>query len=121
MEFVLVTIGMVGFIILVLVLVARAYPGSGADLLDWKPTRDYETEIQLESDDISQMIAAQNAYRRKRGAEEMTEADAEEMAREDNRIRERGQLGGVEEMAELEREVRQSRNRVEKEDAGESR
>lgn len=107
MEFIAVTLGMVGFIVLVLVLLARAYPGSGADLLDWTPTRDYETEAQLESDDISQMIAAQNEYRRKRGAEELTEAGAEAMAREDNRIRERGRLGGVEEMAEMERELRE--------------
>ena len=62
MEFVLVTLGMVLFIVLVLVLLARSYPGSGADLVDWKPQRDYETEFQLEQDDISQMLAAQNGF-----------------------------------------------------------
>ena len=46
MGFMLITLGMVAFIILVLVLLARSYPGSGADLLDWKPTRDFETEVQ---------------------------------------------------------------------------
>lgn len=116
MDFIFITLGMVGFIVVVLVVLARAYPGSGADLLDWKPARDYETELQLESDDIGQMIAAQNEYRRKRGAEELTEAHAEEMAREDNRVRERGRLGGVEEMPGLEREIREIRNRVEGED-----
>lgn len=90
--FALVSIGMVVFIVLVLVLLGKNYPGSGADLLDWKPTRDYETEFQLEEDDISQMIAAQNAYRRKRGASELTEMDAERMAREDQRVRERGRM-----------------------------
>ena len=89
MEFFLVTAGMVIFIVLVLVVLGRAYPGSGADLLDWKPTRDYETEFQLEEDDVQQMIAAQNAYRRKRGAKELTEMDAERMAREDQRVREK--------------------------------
>ena len=63
MEFFLVSTGMVLFIVLVLVLLGRSYPGSGADLLDWKPTRDYETEFQLEEDDVKQMIAAQNRYR----------------------------------------------------------
>ena len=92
MEFFLVTIGMVVFILLILVLLGRSYPGSGADLLDWKPTRDYETEIELEQDDIKQMIAAQNAYRKRRGAKELTEVDAERMAREDNRVRERGRM-----------------------------
>jgi hypothetical protein len=92
MEFALLSIGMVAFIVLILVLLARSYPGSGADLLDWKPTRDYATEVQLEQDDIKQMIAAQNAYRRRRGAEELTEMDAERLAREDQRVRERGRM-----------------------------
>lgn len=92
MEFALVSIGMVVFIVLVLVLLARSYPGSGADLLDWKPTRDYGTEVQLEQDDVQQMIAAQNEYRRRRGAKELTELDAERMAREDQRIRQRGRM-----------------------------
>ena len=92
MEFILVTFGMVAFIVLILVLLAHAYPGSGADLLDWKPTRDYETEFQLEEDDVQQMIDAQNVYRRKRGARELTEMDAEKMAREDQRVRERGRM-----------------------------
>ena len=87
MEFALVTGGMIAFIVLVLVVLGRAYPGSGADLLDWKPTRDYETEVQLEQDDIAQMLAAQNRYRRRRGAPELTERDAERMAQEDNRAR----------------------------------
>jgi hypothetical protein len=57
----------------VLVLLAKLYPGTGADLLDWQPTRSYETEVELESQDIDQMIEAQNAYRRKRGEREITE------------------------------------------------
>jgi hypothetical protein len=77
MDYVLITLAMVGFIVAVLVLLARSYPGSGADLLDWKPTRDYETEFKLEQDDVAQMIAAQNEYRRRRGAPELTMTDAE--------------------------------------------
>jgi hypothetical protein len=87
MEFMLVTLGFIGFIVLILVLLARAYPGSGADLVDWKPTRSYETEAQLEIDDVAQMIEAQNEYRRRRGADEITHDDAEEMAREDEKLR----------------------------------
>ena len=90
MDYVLITLGMVAFIVAVLVLLARSYPGSGADLVDWKPTRDYETEFKLEQDDIAQMIAAQNEYRRRRGEADLTEDDAERMAREDEAIRERG-------------------------------
>jgi hypothetical protein len=87
MEYMLVSLGFIGFIVLLLVLLARAYPGSGADLVDWKPTRSYETEAQLEVDDVAQMIEAQNEYRRKRGKQEITEEDAEEMARDDERLR----------------------------------
>jgi hypothetical protein len=105
MEFALVSLGMVLFVVLVLVLLARNYPGSGADLLDWKPTRDYETEFQLEGEDIQQMIAAQNAYRRRRGAKELTELDAERMAREDQRVRERGRMD-EESLKKLDRELR---------------
>ena len=89
MDFILISLGGVAFLVLLLVLLARAYPGSGADLVDWKPTRSYEVEAQLEIDDVQQMIAAQNEYRRRRGAKEITEADAHEMAREDERIRDR--------------------------------
>lgn len=92
MDYVLITLGMVAFIVAVLVLLARSYPGSGADLVDWRPTRDYETEFKLAQDDIAQMIAAQNEYRRKRGAPELTAADAERMGREDQMVRERGRM-----------------------------
>jgi hypothetical protein len=89
MDFILISLGGVGFLVLLLVLLARAYPGSGADLVDWKPTRSYETEAQLEVDDLAQMIEAQNQYRRRRGAKEITEQDAHDMAREDEAIRAR--------------------------------
>jgi hypothetical protein len=88
-EFVAISLVMVGFIVLCLVLLARAYPGSGADLVDWKPTRSHEVEAQLEVDDVQQMIEAQNEYRRRRGETDLTEEDAERMAREDEAIRER--------------------------------
>jgi hypothetical protein len=57
------------------VLVAKLYPGSGADLLDWGPSRSYEQEVELENQDIEQMIEAQNEYRRKRGDAEVSEEE----------------------------------------------
>lgn len=101
-DFVLITLGMIGFIVVCLVLIARAYPGSGADLVDWKPTRSHELEAQLEIDDVQQMLDAQNEYRRRRGAADLTEEDANAMAREDEAVRERarrnidGRLGELE-------------------------
>jgi hypothetical protein len=73
--FPLIVLAGVGIAIGALMLVARFYPGSGADLLDWRPTRDYETEIELEMEDVQQMLEAQNEYRRRRGERELTEDD----------------------------------------------
>jgi hypothetical protein len=93
MEFFFISLAMVALIVLVLVLLARAYPGSGADLVDWRPTRSPEVEAQLELDDVQQMIDAQNEMRRRRGAPELSESDAQRMADEDEAVRERGRRG----------------------------
>ena len=53
--------------------IGKWYPGSGADVIDWKPTRSYEDEIQLELEDVDQMIEAQNERRRRKGRAEITE------------------------------------------------
>jgi hypothetical protein len=103
-DFMLITMGVIGLIVLCLVLLARAYPGSGADLVDWKPTRSHELEAQLEIDDVQQMLEAQNEYRRRRGASELTEDDANEMAREDEAVRERARRANEGRLDELEDE-----------------
>jgi hypothetical protein len=103
-DFVLITLAMIGLVIALLVLVARAYPGSGADLVDWKPTRSHEVEAQLEIDDVAQMLEAQNEYRRRRGARELTEDDANRMAREDEAVRERARRSTDGRLDELEDE-----------------
>ena len=96
---------MVGFIVLILVLLARAYPGSGADLVDWRPTRSYEDEARLESEDVQQMIKAQNAMRRRRGKTDLTIADASRMAREDEALRERQRRSYDDRLEDLEDEL----------------
>ncbi len=91
MTFILLTLGLIAALFVIMLVLARVFEGhSVADLLDWKPTRSYEVEAQLEIDDVQQMVEAQNELRRKRGAEEITEADAERMAREDEAVRARG-------------------------------
>ena len=69
------------FMIGVLVLVGHFYPGSSAELVDWKPTRSPEVEVQNEIDDVRQMMEAQNEMRRRRGAPEMTEAELQREGR----------------------------------------
>ena len=91
MTFILLTLGLLVVLFLIMVALARAFQAhSVADLLDWKPTRSPEVEAQNEMDDVRQMIEAQNDLRRRRGAEEITEADVERFAREDQAARARG-------------------------------
>jgi hypothetical protein len=95
-EFILGTLVMIAFLIGVLLLVGHFYPGSGADLVDWKPTRSFEDEVRLEEEDVEQMIEAQNEMRRRRGAPELTERELRKKVSEDElaRLRGRGPFGG---------------------------
>ena len=91
MVFIALTLGLLVLLFLIMVALARVFEGTSvADFLDWKPTRSPEVEAQNEVDDVRQMIEAQNALRRKRGANEITELDVERQAREDQAFRARG-------------------------------
>src|SRR5438874_919061 len=71
--FAVIILGGVGGIVVACLLLGKYYPGNGADILDWKPTRSPEVEAQNEIDDLAQMLEAANARRRRRGAPELTE------------------------------------------------
>jgi hypothetical protein len=73
--FALVIFGGLAVLVLVFLAIGKWYPGTGAEQLDWKPTRSVETEIELELDDIDQMLEAQNERRRRRGLPDRTEDD----------------------------------------------
>jgi hypothetical protein len=90
--FVLGTLGMLALIVGVLLLIGHFYPGSSAELVDWKPTRSPEVEAQNEIDDVRQMLEAQNELRRRRGAPEIDEGRlrAEVEEEELDRLRRRG-------------------------------
>jgi hypothetical protein len=91
MVLVLSTIGLLALLFVIMFVLVRAFDqNSVADIIDWKPTRSPEVEAQNEVDDVRQMIEAQNAYRRRRGAKEITEEDVERQAREDQAMRARG-------------------------------
>jgi hypothetical protein len=70
--FTIIVVGGMAALIIALLLIGQFYPGSGAEVLDWKPTRSLETEAELEIDDIAQMLEAQNERRRRRGLPERT-------------------------------------------------
>jgi hypothetical protein len=91
MVLILLTIGLLVLLFVILFVLARAFErNSVADIIDWKPTRSPEVEAQNEVDDVRQMIEAQNALRRKRGAKEITEVDVQRQVMEDQRVRARG-------------------------------
>src|ERR687892_605378 len=63
------------------------YPGSGAEQVDWRPTRSPEVEAELEMEDMQQMLDAQNERRRRSGRPEITEEDVAAQVEEDRRWR----------------------------------
>ena len=86
-EFSIFVFGMLVVLVLIFLAIGKWYPGSGAEQVDWKPTRSPELEVELELDDVEQMIEAQNERRRARGAPEITEEDVQARVDEDERWR----------------------------------
>ncbi len=78
MELLLVLVAL-ALLLLVFLAIGKWYPGTGAEVLDWQPTRSYEDEIRLEIEDIDEMLEASNERRRRTGRPELTE---EEVRRE---------------------------------------
>jgi len=72
-EFGIFVFGTLIVVVLIFLAIGKFYPGSGAEQIDWKPTRSIEDEVQLELDDVEQMIEAQNERRRASGRKEISE------------------------------------------------
>ncbi len=98
----------IAMVVLLLVLfgiflaLGKWYPGSGAEQLDWKPTRSYEDEVRLELEDVDQMVEAQNERRRRSGRAEISEdsiraeVEAEERQQAERAAEFRRRHGGTE-------------------------
>jgi hypothetical protein len=71
--FAAIMLGIVGGVLVALVLLGLYHPRTGAQTLEWRPTRSAEVEIQNELDDLDQLLEATNARRRARGEAELTE------------------------------------------------
>jgi hypothetical protein len=84
-----VVVGLFGLLIVLVLVLGVSYPGTGADILDWRPTRSPELEAQLELDDVDQMLEAQNERRRRTGRPELTLEDFERRVEDDRALRER--------------------------------
>jgi hypothetical protein len=86
-EFGVFVLGMGAVVLAILLAIGKWYPGTGAEQVDWRPTRSPEVEAELELDDIEQMLEAQNARRRASGRPELTEEDVRAQVAEDERWR----------------------------------
>jgi hypothetical protein len=86
-EFGVFVLGMGLVVLAILLAIGKWYPGSGAEQVDWRPTRSPELEAELELDDIDQMLEAQNARRRASGRPELTEEDVRAQVADDERWR----------------------------------
>jgi hypothetical protein len=86
-EFGVFVLGMGAIVLAIFLAIGKWYPGTGAEQVDWRPTRSPELEAELELDDIDQMLEAQNARRRASGRPELTEEDIRAQVAEDERWR----------------------------------
>src|SRR3954454_19399180 len=68
-------LGFLLILFLIFAAIGKYHPVSGAEVLDWKPTRSPEVEAGLELDDVQQMLEAQNERRRAGGEDDRTEDD----------------------------------------------
>jgi hypothetical protein len=76
-------LGFLLILFLIFAAIGKYHPVSGAEVLDWKPTRSPEVEAELELDDIDQMLEAQNERRRASGRPERSEDDVSMQVQED--------------------------------------
>ncbi len=83
--FMWVMVGVFVLLVVFILLLGIFYPGTGADQLDWKPTRSDEQEAENEVDDVAQMLEATNERRRRRGLPDLTEEGITQRVHRDQR------------------------------------
>lgn len=80
MYFLGMVLGLPALLLVIALLAGYLHQEDYAELLDWKPTRSPEREVELELSELDQMLAAQNRYRRERGAPERSLDEVSERA-----------------------------------------
>jgi hypothetical protein len=92
--FVAIVMGGLALLVLAVLALGLLYPGSGAEQVDWRPTRSPELEARNEVDDHVQMLDAINARRRSRGEADLDPAEIDRRVAEDRLLRRRLQERG---------------------------
>ena len=89
-EFGWLVFGSLVVVLLIFLAIGKWYPGSGAEQVDWKPTRSIEQEVELELQDVDEMLEANNERRRRSGRPEISEDGLRaEIAEHDRQMRDR--------------------------------
>lgn len=83
--FALIIMGIVGGLFVWILFLGVYHPRSANQVLQWRPTRSPELEVQNEIDDVEQMLEATNERRRARGESELTEGQLRQRVQEDLR------------------------------------
>ena len=105
-------VGLFVFLIVFILLLGRYHPKSGAEILDWRPTRSPQLEAENEVDDVAQMVAGINERRRRRGEAEITEESITKRVRADEaELAARRDRGSLELELEQVLEARNARRR----------
>jgi hypothetical protein len=78
--FLAMVLGLPAVILSIALLAGYLHEDGYSELLDWKPTRSPQREVELELGELDQMLAAQNRYRRKRGAPTRSLEDVSQQA-----------------------------------------
>ncbi|HEV3002138.1 MAG TPA: hypothetical protein VGW75_15460 [Solirubrobacteraceae bacterium] len=112
--FAYVMVGIFVLLVVFVILLGIFYPGTGAEQLDWRPTRSPEQEAANEVDDVAQMLEATNERRARRGLEPLTEEGITQRVHADKReiakMREQHTLGlELEQVLEARNERRRRR------------
>jgi arsenate reductase len=81
---IIVTVGL-GLFLLSILALGLWHPRTGADVLQWRPTRSADLEAQNDIDDVAQMIRAQNALRERHGKAHRTHEEVEAQVRRHQR------------------------------------
>jgi hypothetical protein len=83
--FTLIVFGGIVVVVLVFLAIGFWHPARALEITDAARQESWAAQARIEERDVGEMVAAQNAYRRARGEEEITAADVERAAAERQR------------------------------------
>ena len=75
--FALIVVGSIVVVVVVFLALGFWHPARASDVTDSGRQKDWATQAEIEESEVGEMVEGQNVYRRARGDEEITAADAQ--------------------------------------------